>query len=79
MNLPTPVSGTPKRGLPRTSGRLAGSILASLRSALSDKVLGADVVDHAGQAAQPALVVDQAWFFLTLTTVADQFHILLSG
>ena len=74
MNLPTCATGQPKRGVPRTSGSLAGLALRMRASADAAELRRADVRHHAAQVAQLAVEVDEAGFFLAGVAIANQFH-----
>ena len=67
MNLPTPVTGGPKRGELLTSGSFFASTLRNRASAASLELRGADVGDDLGEVAQHAVRIDQAGLLLAGT------------
>jgi hypothetical protein len=52
--------------------------LGQLAQYLVRQLFGTDVIDHAGQVAQLAFIINQTGFFFAGTAVTNQFHTLPS-
>jgi hypothetical protein len=64
MELPGRATQEPRRGLPRTSGRLPGRRRAILRSPFGESVLADVADDFSCEIANAAIHVDEAGFLL---------------